>query len=100
MRNVVIYDGGKATGKTVTSGGTTANTAIPNDSNGTVARAVLLTSTGTVHVKAGIDNSVTATADDLMIGTTPVAVMTRGMAYLAYIQESTAAKLNIAPLEY
>jgi hypothetical protein len=99
MIDVVLYDAGKTVGSTVTSGGTSANTAIPTNSNGTTARAVLLTSTGTVHVKAGIDNTVAATANDLMIGTTPVAISTRGMAYIAYIQESSAAKLNIAPLE-
>lgn len=100
-RAQVIYAAGVTTGNTVTSGAASANVAIPNNANGTTARAVVLTASvaGGVHVKLGIDNTVTATANDLLIGADPIVINTRGWAWIAYIQEATAAKLNIAPLE-
>lgn len=84
---------------TVTSGSSSANTALPTAGDGNTARYVLLTGTGDVHVKLGYDNTVSATANDIMVGTTPIVLNCRGYAYLAYIQESSGAKLNIAPVE-
>ena len=100
-RTVPVYAAGVTVGSTVTSGASSANVAIPNNSNGTTARAVILTGAvaGAVHVKLGIDNTIAATANDLLIGTTPVVISTRGASFIAYIQEATAAKLNIAPVE-
>lgn len=96
-----IYQVGGATGTTVTSGAATANVAIPNDSNGTSARVVMLTAGANagVHVKLGTTNAVVATANDLMIGATPVVVNARGYTWIAYIQETAATKLQIAPVE-
>jgi uncharacterized alpha/beta hydrolase family protein len=96
----VGYSAGQFTGTTVTSAATTANTAIPNDSTGTTAKWVILTGTGNVHVKLGPTNTVTATANDLMVGTVPIVINTRGNSFIAYIQETAAAKLNIAPVEF
>ena len=100
-RTVPIYATGVTTGSTVTSGAASANVAIPNNANGSTARAVVLTAGANagVHVKLGIDNTVTATANDLMIGAQPVVIMTRGAGWIAYIQETASTKLNIAPLE-
>lgn len=95
----VVYKGGITTGATVTSGASSANVALPTDGSGRNPRHCMLSGTGSVHVKLGIDNTVTATANDLMIGTAPVVLDTGGAAFIAYIQETAAAKLNIAPLE-
>lgn len=95
----IFYKSGITTGTTVTSAAGSANVAIPNDAGGSTARHVMLVSTGTVHVKFGIDATVTATANDFMVGTAPVFLDTRGAAYIAYIQEAASSKLNIAPVE-
>lgn len=95
-----ILSGALSTGKTVTSGASSANQAIPNNQGGASAKQVMLSCvSGNVHVKLGIDNTVAATADDMLIGTTPVVLFTYGAKYIAYIQETAASKLNIAPLE-
>lgn len=98
-----VYQVGGATGTTVTSGAASANVAIPNDSNGTTARAVMLTAGGVanpaLHVKLGTTNAVAATANDLMVGPLPIVVVTRGYGWIAYLQETAATKLQIAPIE-
>lgn len=86
-------------GKTVTSGSTSAEAALPQPSDGTNPRYCYLVSDGQVHVKLGTTSSVAATSNDLMIGTQPVILQTRGYGFIAYIEGSTAAKLNITPLE-
>lgn len=99
-RFVPVYSTGISTGATVTSGAASANTAIPTTQSGAKAKMVLLSCvSGSVHVKLGIDNTIAATANDLLIGVTPIAVFCGGCAYIAYIQEAAASKLNIAPLE-
>ena len=90
-----------ATGVTKTSGATSANVAIPNTVDGNRAKVVRLTSTALVHVKFGVDNTVAATADDLLIGPGDgVNVNCKQWAFIAYIQETASAKLNITPLEF
>lgn len=94
----VVYTTGITTGTTVTSGASTASAAVPNDSTGKAAGRVMLVSTATVHVKFG-GSGVTATANDLMVGTTPIVVNCQGNSNFAYIQETAAAKLNVSPVE-
>lgn len=95
------YAAGITTGTTVTSGAATANVAIPTMADGTIPKAVILSSTGTVHVKLGTTAAVTATANDLMVPSGNfLAILTRGNAFIAYIQEAAASKLTIAPCEY
>jgi hypothetical protein len=97
---LVAYNTGLTTGTTVTSGASTANTALPTNSDGQNPNFVMLSCvSGNVHVKLG-GSGVTATANDLMIGITPVVLFTKGCGgYIAYIQETAGSKLNIAPVE-
>lgn len=95
----VIYTTGITTGTTVTSGASSAVAAIPNDSSGGTSSRIMLSSTGTVHVKIGVGTGISATSNDLMIGATPVVLNCRGNDHIAYIQESASAKLNVAPVE-
>jgi hypothetical protein len=88
-----------ATGITVVSGASTASTAIPNMNDGTRAKVVRLQVTGNVYVKFGLA-SVTATTNDMMLSPNfDVLVNCKQFSTIAYIQETTSAKLNITPLE-
>ena len=96
-----FYHAGTSSGTTVSSGASSATATLPADATGGNPRAVLMvvggSSTG-VHVRLG-NAGVVATANDLMVTSTPIALNTRGYSQFAYIQEGAAAKLTVAPLE-
>lgn len=89
-----------ATGVQVTSGATTANVALPNDSGGVrPARWVRLQATGYVYVRPGT-SGVAATANDILLsGSEALFLNVAGNTHIAYLQETAAAKLNITPVE-
>ena len=86
-------------GTTVTSGGTTANVAIPNDSAGVRARYVRLQVTGNLYVRPGASGVVATTNSALLSPNFDVILCVKGFTHIAYLQEAVAAKLNIIPLE-
>jgi hypothetical protein len=87
-------------GSTVTSGATSAVVAVPNNSAGTTARAVLITCPASefAYVLPGISSTV-ATTNSIMIANESLCLDVNGCTHIAYIQGSTAAKINIVPLE-
>lgn len=91
-----------ATGTQVTSGAATANAAIPNDASGGRAKRVRVTvaiAAGFAYIRPGA-SGVTATVNDLPVNFgAPVDLNVGGMTHIAYIEGSTACKLNITPLE-
>lgn len=89
-----------AVGDSVTTGGTTANAAIPNNSNGSKPRFVRVAATAACHVRLGA-SGVTATADDLMVapGDAVVLAVPNGVTHFAYIQSASSGTLNVTPLE-
>lgn len=89
-----------AVGTTVTSGASSANVAIPNDGSGARAKAVRITATALAHVKLINGTGTAATANDLMVGPGDgINLYCKNYDHVAYIQETAAAKINIAPLE-
>lgn len=91
-----------ATGKQVTSGAASANTTLPNDSSGNKARYVALTCpSGAVYVRLGADNTVAATANDMVVSASqpPLILACQQFDYIAYLQVNTGDKLNIVPVE-
>jgi hypothetical protein len=88
-----------ATGVQVTSGGTSARVAIPNNAAGKQAKHVRLQCTGNVYVRPG-DASVTCTVNDILLSpNNDVFLDTANFSNIAYLQETAAAKINITPLE-
>lgn len=90
-------------GVQVTSGGTTANHAIPNTADGNRARFVaLLCPSGYVYAAPGTGAGAAATVGDIPIvaGQPPVILSVKQFDHIAYIQGSAAALLNIIPVEF
>lgn len=88
-----------ATGVQVTTGATTASVAIPNNAAGKLPKHVRLQSTGNCYVRLG-GSSVTATVNDILLSPNNHLILTvGGFTNLAYLQEGSAVKLNITPLE-
>lgn len=91
---------GITTGTTLTSSSASSNAAIPNDATGNTARHVIITATGSVHIKFGTDNTVAATANDLMaVADEMLFFDVRGLSYVACLEETAGAKVTIAPVE-
>lgn len=90
-----------ATGANVTTSGTSASTAIPNDSSGNKAKYCAISATAAVHVRWGA-GAQTAVATDFMLNpnTQPVIIQTSNADNFAAIQDSTGGKVNIAPVEW
>jgi len=88
-----------AVGVTVTSGGSSAETAIPNDASGSTSKVVRITSNGTAHVKAVLTGTA-ATANDIMVGPGDgIFLHVQGFTHIAYIQQASGSKINIIPIE-
>ena len=98
------YSGGfitvAAVGTTLTSAATSANTAIPNASDGNRPRYLRVAATSESYIKLGIAG-VAATANDLMVQPADCVLLAvpNGVTHIAVIQGATAAKVNIVPLE-
>lgn len=88
-----------AVGTTVTSAAASESTTIPNDASGNRARVVLLSATAPLYVKFGV-GATTCTGNDLMVTAgKPILVNCKQYDTIAYIWETSAAKLNITPIE-
>ena len=89
-------------GMSVTTSGTSARQAIPNNSAGDRAKVVRVScpnSSAYAFVMAG-DVTVVATVASVSIGNfSDVLLDVTGCTHIAYIQGSTAAVINISPLE-
>lgn len=88
-----------ATGKTVTSSGSSQSQAIPNAADGGRARFVRLMVTNNLYVKFG-NGTVVCTTDDMLLSPNfDVIVSCHQFNQIGYLQETASAKLNITPLE-
>lgn len=88
-----------AVGATVISGAVASAAAtIPNTGNGGRAKAVRVISDGSAHIKFG-GSTVAATANDIMVSTTPTVFWVAGFTHYSVIQNSVAAKINIIPVD-
>lgn len=88
-----------AVGATVTSGATaSAAAAIPNGPNATRAKAVRVTASTLAYVKFGVAG-VAATANDILVSTTPSVFWVGGQTHFSVIQETAGSKVNIVPVD-
>lgn len=90
----------QTTGKTVTTGAASTATTIPTDSSGTPPRYIRIAATVESYVKLGASVAVAATTNDILIQPADSVVLaTNGMTYFAYIQGTSAGKVNVQALE-
>jgi hypothetical protein len=89
-----------ATGTQVTTSGTSAATAIPNDASGTRAKVVRLQALATCYVRPGFSGT-TATVNDILLSPNEALLLyVKQFTHIAAIQETAAAKFNITPVEF
>lgn len=91
-----------APGLRLTSGATTANTAIPLTSGNTLPRYIrlLAETSGSVNVRLGGAGVVATTSDVLVNANEPLVLATNGSTYIAYIQNSAGGIVNVMPIEF
>lgn len=83
-----------------TTGAASAVLALPDASNGTEARRVLVqTVAGSCYILPSLSGGSVAAGGGLVITTTPIALNVRGFTHLAHIQITGAQMLVVTPLE-
>lgn len=89
-----------AVGVTATTAGTSASFALPTTSAGTAPRLIYAVCRAgmSAHVKIGT-SAVAATANDLLVTDSPIVLAVGSATHIAHIQSTTAAVLNVTPLE-
>ena len=88
-----------ATGGTITTSGTSARIAIPNDSSGAAPKYVRVVATAAAYVKVG-NSSVTAAAGDAMVQPSDgVILKVSKCTHFAALQVSGAGTVQVSPLE-
>ncbi len=96
----ITYSGG---GTQVTSGASSANVAIPTTASGKTARFVAVQTVGATfaYVKFGPTNTVAASANDFPISSNELRIFdVAGQSFMAYVQETAGAKINLCPIEF
>lgn len=88
-----------ATGVQVTSGASSAVVAIPTNAAGKAPKHVRLQSTGNAYVRPGTSGTTCTVNDFLLSPNNDNVLAVQGFTHIAYLQEGTAAKINITPLE-
>ena len=90
-----------ATGQTrTTTVSTSAGGALPNCSDGTLARYYRLAATGTCYFRFGTNSTPTAVNTDCMVlPGAPLIVERAGFTHYAVIDDGVSVKFNITPLE-
>jgi len=91
---------GVTTGSTVTTGAASATVAIPNGSAGVLPRFIRIAATTESYIKLGVAG-VTATANDTLVQPADALIIPvpNGVTTVAYIQGTSAGKVNIVPIE-
>ena len=98
MHPFPVFSNGAA-GVSVTSGGSSAETAIPNDASGSTARVVRIAANGTCHVKPVLTGTA-ATANDILIQPgDAIFLHVQGFTHIAYIQRASGSVITITPVE-
>ncbi len=88
-----------ATGVQVTSGASSARTAIPAAADGNTARHVRVQALASAYVRPCNSTGAASANDILVTANEQVILNVQGFTHIAYIQETAAAKINITPLE-
>ena len=95
----MAYISVSAVGTTVTTGATASAAAvIPNTGNGGRAKAVRIVSETSGHIKFG-GSAVAATANDILVTSTPQIIWVAGFTHFSVIQNTAAAKINVIPVD-
>jgi hypothetical protein len=97
------YEGGPINvtqvGFTAATGAASARTVLPTDSAGNRPRYIRVAGINECYVKLG-DVTVTATANDTLVQPADSVIMAvSGATNIAYIQGTSAGKINVVPLE-
>lgn len=89
-----------AVGVTATTGAASANSALPTNLSGNRPNYVRVSAINESYVKLGIAG-VTATGNDILVqpGDAIVLAVPNGVTHIAYIQGTSAGKVNVVPLE-
>lgn len=88
-----------ASGANITTSGTSARVAIPNDAAGVRARFVRVTCTVAAYVKPG-NSAITAAAGDILLNPEHELVLAvGGVTHIAAIQVASAGVVNVVPVE-
>lgn len=98
-----VYEGGTLTvtqvGFTAATGAATARTAIPVDSAGNLPRYIRVAAINESYIKIG-GSGVNATTNDTLIQPADSVILTvNQQTHIAYIQGTSAGKVNVVPLE-
>ena len=88
-----------AAGALVTSGGTSAEVAIPNSTDGATAKYIRIAALAAAHVKPVLTGTAATTNDILVQPGDAVFMNVQGFTHIAYIQNASGAKIVITPLE-
>jgi len=88
-----------AAGTTQATGAASARVAIPVTAAGTLPRFVRIAALNESYVRVG-DSTVVATANDSLVQPADAVILvTQGCTHVAFIQGTSAGKVNIVPLE-
>jgi hypothetical protein len=89
----------QAAGVSITTSGTSASQAIPNDSSGRKARYVRVACTALAFIKFGA-SGVAATSSNILImpGEAEIFIVS-GNTHIAAIQQAAAGVVNVTPIE-
>lgn len=89
-----------ATGVTITTSASSADSAVPNDSSGTLPKYVRVAATAAAHVRIG-SGVQTAVATDLLVqpGDAVILQCPSTTPHVAAIQDAAAGKVTVTPLD-
>lgn len=89
-----------AAGVTATTGAASANSAIPVNLSGNRPNYVRVSAINESYVKLGT-SGVAATGNDILVqpGDAIILAVPAGITHIAYIQGTSAGKVNVVPLE-
>lgn len=88
-----------ATGANITTSGTSASVAIPNNAAGVRARFVRVTCTVAAYVKVGPSAVAAAAGDALLNPEHELMLAVGGFTHIAAIQVASAGVVNVVPVE-
>ena len=88
-----------ANGSSATTGASSATIAIPNDSSGERAKAVLITVQGSTYVLPGSSSAAATTASTIVHPESPLLIDVTGHTHIAHIQLTAAQAIVVTPIE-
>lgn len=89
-----------AAGAAMATSASSANLALPTCSDSKKPRYIRVATNGTIHVRLGIDNTVTAATTDTLVNVSEALIMTAaGFSFIAAIADSGTPTLQVTPLE-